>query len=98
MFQLIFHEEADREYAEAFLWYELQKTELRDEFRLAVSNCLKKLLKNPQFFGFNRKPYREISVNSFPYTIVFDIDVSGNAVYISAIYHTARDKKVQKIK
>lgn len=30
MFQLIFHEEADREYIEAFLWYELQKTGLGD--------------------------------------------------------------------
>ncbi len=34
MFQLIFNEEADMEYIEAYLWYELQKMGLGDEFKL----------------------------------------------------------------
>lgn len=91
MFQVIFHEEADREYIEAFCWYELQKTGLGDEFRLAVDDALQKITFNPGFFGFSQRPFREISVNRFPYTIVFLLENSKEIVFISAIYHTARN-------
>ncbi len=93
MFRLIFHEEAAREYIEAYLWYELKKMGLGDEFRIAVNYALQKLKDNPQYFSFSGKPFREISVDRFPYTIVFEIDASKGIVFISAIYHTARNPK-----
>ncbi len=93
MFELIFHEEAAREYVEAYLWYDLKKIGLGDVFKIAVTNALQKLKNNPQFFSFSRKPFREISVDQFPYTIVFEIETSKPVVFVSAIYHTARNPK-----
>jgi len=66
---------------------------LGDEFKLSVNDALQKLKEKPQFFGFCKRPFREVSVNKFPYTIVFEISDTETIVFISAIYHTSRNPK-----
>ena len=91
MNSLEFHEEAEKEFSEAYVWYALQQAGLEERFKEAVQELLDKLKITPQYFGYAKKPFREASVNIFPYTIVFRINNRNNTVYISAIYHTSRN-------
>ena len=70
MFKLIFHPAADKEYAEAMIWYEQQKPGLGKRFEISVDSIIKKIQADPEFFGYFKKPFREASVVLFPYTIV----------------------------
>ena len=74
MYSLEFHKEAEKEYREAYIWYGLQQEGLETRFNLAVNDTLNKLQNNAQYFSYAKKPYREISVKGFPFTIVFKID------------------------
>ena len=93
MYKLQFHEKAEKEYTAAYVWYELQQEGLGDRFKLHVDAIVKKLLKQPLYFGYTKKPYREVSVFKFPYTIVFKLINKTNTVFISAVYHTSRNPK-----
>jgi hypothetical protein len=91
MFKLIFHPAADKEYAEAMIWYEQQKPGLGKRFEISVDSIIKKIQADPEFFGYSKKPFREASVVLFPYTIVFKINKRNQTLYIAAVYHTSRN-------
>jgi hypothetical protein len=93
MLNLILHSEADKEFANARIWYEEQKSGLRKRFELSVEATIKKYKLLPNFFGYSRKPFREASIVLFPYTIVFKINKRNQTVYIVAIYHASRNPK-----
>lgn len=93
MYKLQFHEKAEKEFTAAFVRYELQQEGLGDRFKLHVDAIIKKLLKQPLHYGYSKKPYREVSVFRFPYTIVFKLFNKTNTVFISAVYHTSRNPK-----
>lgn len=65
-YRLEFHEEADAEYMQSYIWYSLRQRGLEERFRKAVDEALQKLKANPKYFGFCKKPYRQVAVKSFP--------------------------------
>ncbi len=93
MFHIVFHQQADEEYLEAYSWYGWQKPGLEDRFALAINETLQKNAANPQYFGYIKKPFREAVVKIFPYVIVFTIEAKENAVVISSIFHASRNPK-----
>jgi plasmid stabilization system protein ParE len=99
-YTVIFHPEAGDEYAEAFDWYELQKASLGERFQQNITAIIEKLKEHPQYFGYSKKPFREASVDVFPYTIIYKIGTKNRSVLVSAIYHTSRKpaKKYRKMK
>ena len=98
MFSIIFHPEADKEYAEAMIWYAEQKMGLEKRFELSVETIINKIQDFPGLFKYTRKPYREASVVLFPYTIVYKMNKRKQTIYIVAVYHSSRNprKKYRK--
>jgi mRNA-degrading endonuclease RelE of RelBE toxin-antitoxin system len=92
-YRLDFHEEAELEYNESYVWYGLQQSGLEEKFRVAVDETLQKLRTNPQYFSYCKKPYRQALVRGFSFAIVFKINKHSNSIFISAIYHTHRNPK-----
>lgn len=88
---LIFHPEAEKEYIEAYMWYEEKSEGLGTRFESMVEKKLERIQDNPEIFGYTKGLYREALVDVFPYTIVYKVDKRRRAVYISAIYHTSRN-------
>jgi hypothetical protein len=43
MLNLVIHPEADKEYSEARMWYEVQKNDLGKRFELSVETIIKKI-------------------------------------------------------
>lgn len=92
-FSLEFHPEAEKEYIEAYQWYENQLAGLGKKFEIRVDECLKQITDNPKHFRISKGQHREASLEVFPYTIVFKISKRKNTIYISAIYHHKRNPK-----
>ena len=93
MYHLIFHPEADKEFAEAIAWYEQQKAGLGSRFFLSVETTIRIIQLRPETFGYSRKPFREASVALFPYTVVYKIKNRNKLVYVVAVYHTSRNPR-----
>ncbi|MFP5041877.1 type II toxin-antitoxin system RelE/ParE family toxin [Parasediminibacterium sp. JCM 36343] len=93
MYHLLFHHDAENEYQESYIWYELRQNGLGARFKTNVEAILNQLRANPQYFGYYKKPFREASVSDFPFTIVFTINAKQNIVLITAIYHAKRNPK-----
>jgi hypothetical protein len=90
---IIFHPQAQEEYIEAHLWYELAQQGLGDRFEQMVEQRLLRISENPESYKVSKKAYREVSIDVFPYTIVYKINKKERQVYISAVYHTKRNPK-----
>lgn len=92
-YQLIFHPEAEKEYLEAYQWYEQEKKGLGERFEKMVEQRLQQILLNPENYGISKTYYRETSTNIFPYTIVYKPNKKKKLIYIVAIYHAKRNPK-----
>jgi hypothetical protein len=91
MYQLVIKQRAFLMMQEAYDWYEKQRTGLGEEFLVELDVYFKKLEETPMFYGKIKKNYRQLSLNRFPYVIVFEI--IKNEVIIFAIFHTSRNPK-----
>ncbi len=60
-YQLIFHPEAEKEYLEAYQWYEQEKKGLGERFEKMVEQRLQQILLNPENYGISKTYYRETS-------------------------------------
>ena len=89
MRSLEFLAEAEQELASAVEWYDRAREGLGTEFLLAIESRVIRLKEQP-WDGFpSRRGTRSISVDRFPYVIVFlDRDP---IVYVIAIAHTSRE-------
>lgn len=55
-YHLEFHEEAEAEFKESYIWYGLQQNGLEERFRKAVDETLQKLKTNPGYFSYCKNP------------------------------------------
>lgn len=93
-YSYLLHPEADKEYTEAFIWYQKQQEGLGEKFIEAVRQKLEAIAVSPETFGSKgNKNYREAKVEIFPYVIVYKIYKLKNLVFVSSIHHTSRHPK-----
>lgn len=81
-FRLIFHPLADLEYRDAFLWYENEQAGLGERFEKMIDQRLLKIIEHPENYGISKRPYREASIEFFPYTIVYKINKRKKLIYL----------------
>jgi mRNA-degrading endonuclease RelE of RelBE toxin-antitoxin system len=93
MYQLVFHPEALKEYNKAIIWYETQQEYLGDRFTRIIDAVIGRIQRQPEHFGFGKRPYREASVPVFPFTIVYKVNKVKHIIYIVSIYHTSRNPR-----
>ena len=93
MYQLVFHPEALKEFNDAIIWYETQQENLGNRFIQIINAVVGRIQRNPDHFGFGKRPYREASVPVFPFTIVYKANKVQQVIYIASIYHSSRNPK-----
>ena len=94
-FEILFHDEADMEYFESFIWYEKQQAGLGEKFLNQIENIFDRIQKNPEHYPSKRKNYREAVVSIFPFVIVYQVFRNDSLIYISSVYHGSRNPKTK---
>jgi toxin ParE1/3/4 len=89
-YTIILSEEAKHDETESYHYYELQRTGLGDEFLDELDNCYAAFASIPEHFGFldNRNLLRGMSVNRFPFKIIYEI--SAGSVFVFSVHHMSR--------
>ena len=86
--RLIIRPEAEADLAQAYTWYEQQRTGLGREFLEEVSRCLQSIEQRPQSFARVDDLTRRAIVHRFPYAMFFV--VGTEAISVVAAFHMAR--------
>ena len=86
-FKVLIRTAAQAEAAEAYLWYEGRRKGLGVRFADALQACFAQLAQNPKL-EVRKDNFRHVTVEKFPYRVVFAID--GDTVYVYQIRHTSR--------
>lgn len=58
IYQLVFHPEADREYMEAYQWYEKEQKGLGARFERMVGLHIQQIANAPENYHYSKVPYR----------------------------------------
>lgn len=97
-FTVIFHKDAEVEYSESFVWYELRSDGLGFRFQNAVNATIEKIKSNPEIFSRKRAGFREAPITGFPFKVVYYILKEEREIFISSVFHMSRNpsKKYRK--
>ena len=74
---------------DAMNWYDSKRTDLGDEFMLAVADALDQIEENPLRFPMYYKDFRRAITDRFPYKLFYRIE--GEDVVVYRALHAARD-------
>ncbi|MBL0357396.1 MAG: type II toxin-antitoxin system RelE/ParE family toxin [Chitinophagaceae bacterium] len=89
-----FHPDIERDYSDAYEWYEDKVAGLGERFIKAVRKKIEEIAEHPQAFGRRvNKGYREAQVDFFPYLIIYKVYKDKNEVFISSIHHTKKQSR-----
>lgn len=77
--------------ADAYFWYESQRTGLGDEFLAAISAVIAVLLENPRSCRVVYRDTRRANLRRFPYGVFYRILDAG--IVIIACFHASRDPR-----
>jgi plasmid stabilization system protein ParE len=94
--ELLFTPEAEIDLAEAFAWYENQRTGLGEEFFLCVEACIEAIRRIPALYPVVHENYRRGIVRRFPYVIFYE--AACDTVTIYGILHTSRDPEKWRLR
>ena len=93
------HPLVSRDYNEAYQWYEDIRKGLGERFLKAVRKKIDEITLSPELYSSKgNQRFREVSVDFFPYLIVYKINKHTNEIYIASIHHTKKhpQKKYRK--
>jgi hypothetical protein len=91
-YKIVIIDEAEVDFKKSLNWYKDINPKLVKKFNLSFKECLALLKKNPQHFQIRYADVRIILINKFPYLIHFT--VYEKLIVVKAIYHSARDSKL----
>ena len=97
-YQYIYERSALNEYKEAILWYKERSEIASKNFITAIKERLHFICEDPMRYRNLYKYFRETSLKTYPYSVVYFIDEINKLVIVSSIYHHKRNpkKKYQK--
>ena len=81
-------DEANADMREAYLWYQLRREGLGDEFILSVEECLQNLSEHPEHYTHLHPRWRRVRLRRFPYQVFYEIE--GETVIITRVRHEGR--------
>lgn len=91
MFNVLLHPDAEREFREAFIWYEHQRLGLGKDFLFSIDEAIERILQSPEAFPVIRKGIRRVVVRRFPFEIFYE--PAPEEIRVIAIFHSSRDPK-----
>ena len=86
---LIVTDEAERDVAEAFAWYEDRRAGLGEDFLTSLDASLQGLRRMPEMHALAYRTFRRALIRRFPYAIFYEFEAQCVTVY--SVFHTARD-------
>ena len=89
---LVFRQQARREFEAAGDWYEREQPGLGQAFLAEVDQVLRKVVGNPGSFPEVMNGVRKAVVRRFPYCLHFR--VRGETIVVLAVFHSARNPAV----
>jgi hypothetical protein len=86
---------AQKEIIVSWKWYEERSKGLGDRFVKEVTETILKIEYDPDRYPIKYKNYRQTSIDTFPFLIIFKINERNKLVRIVSVFHTSRhpDKK-----
>jgi plasmid stabilization system protein ParE len=92
MSQLVITEDnAERDIAEAYDWYERRRPGLGEDFLLCVEMALELIGQRPRSFPVVCRTARRVLVHRFPYLILFV--EKPDHISVVGVFHTSRNPK-----
>jgi plasmid stabilization system protein ParE len=86
--KLDFHEDVEKDYFEAYTWYETAREGLGERFLKMAKLKLEQIARNPEAFSQKTKSgYREAAIEVFPYIIVYKLYKKEKVVFINSVIH-----------
>ena len=88
------HPLAVEDYKEAYAWYEDRQSGLGERFIKAVRFKIDEIIQHPETYGSrDRKEFREVMIDYFPYLIVYKIYKRKKLICISSIHHAKKQPR-----
>ena len=88
--QIIFAPLARLEFEDAVAWYNEQRPDLGEEFRLEVNATLQQILKTPERFRPATRFTHKVNLQRFhKYSIYYSIEL--DAINVASIFHGSRN-------
>ncbi|WP_447975196.1 type II toxin-antitoxin system RelE/ParE family toxin [Nitrospira sp. Kam-Ns4a] len=85
--ELVLAPEAEQDLAEAYGWYEGQRSGLGEEFLSCVDACIEAICRTPELYAVIHD--RRGLVRRFPYAVLYEH--VGNTVTVYGVFHASRD-------
>ena len=81
------------EYKEAIEWYGEKNVTALDAFIAALNVKIKAICFAPTLYRTTYKKQREVSLNKFPYAVVYSVDENAKMITITSVYHHKRNPR-----
>ena len=75
-------------------WYDSQSFGLEQRFSKAVNERINFIANNPEASPIKVEGFRGTQLKKFPYTIYYDYEPVQSIVFVAAVLHDKRDRKV----
>ena len=92
-YSILYTPRAEKDLIDSFTWYERQQKGLGRRFIDTVKQRINKIEQGPELFGTKYKFYREASVPTFPYVIIYRIYNRKKIIRVFSVFHTAQNPK-----
>ena len=89
-FSVVVEKRALKDAQKAIDYYDEQRIGLGEKFNTALDKHIATIATNPHY-QLRYKDYRALPIKKFPYLIVFFIDQTTSAVFITAVFHTKQN-------
>ena len=95
-YKVYFLDEAENDLDESYVWYEIQKINLGDEFIININQSVNNISENPFHCEEVYKNIRKKIVSKFPFLIYYYIEQEKKEIKIIAVLHAKRNPKIWK--
>jgi plasmid stabilization system protein ParE len=91
MYSIAYLPKALEEYKESITWYAERSIQASENFIIEIQECIETIRNNPTKFKNKYQNYFEISLNKYPFDIVYIIE--SDSIIIISIYHQKRNPR-----
>jgi mRNA-degrading endonuclease RelE of RelBE toxin-antitoxin system len=96
-YKIELHPDAADELGESYQWYEERSEGLGVRFIASVNKRLNEIAVHPERYAKKKGGFREVMIDVFPYTIIYEILKKEELIFVTYIFHIKRNPK-QKYK
>lgn len=93
VYSCVLSAKAQKEISVSWNWYEDRLQGLGDRFVKEVTNEIFKIQQRPKNYSIRYKNYRQKTMETFPFLIIYRINDRLKIIRIISVFHTSRNPK-----